>query len=168
MPRLTIDTSVQGSQRSDIFTGEELTGSPSIGLDILEQGRLNTLQGADVISGIGVGNSRFGSTGSDISSRNGIGIQNNGRIETGKQNDTVTGIGTGGAGGIARDAGSTGFGLVNRGTLSVGDGSDRITGAGQAGISRNGGAAGIGIDNIGGKILGGRGNDSCDSLTSSA
>ncbi|MEH2237896.1 hypothetical protein [Nostoc sp.] len=179
MSRLTVPPNFVGTSGIDTLAAEESNASVAIGIDILNQGVINTFSGNDSISGIGTstdtGNLEPRKAGT------GIGINNSGTLNAGNGNDSITGTGTGTGGNLPKikgtliifsgagsgTVGSNGTGISNSATLNAGSGNDTITGTGTGGTGDSGGSltgkggkggTGIGISNSG-SFDAGDGND---------
>jgi hypothetical protein len=150
MSRLTFPPNFIGTPGSDSLIGEQLNGSPAIGIDILTRGFIYTRSGNDTIKGKGAGISN------SAQSINGTGIVNRGSLNTESGKDAIAGIGIGGIGGSTEDDGydgngGTGTGIANSSSLNTGQENDTITGTGTGGTSSGDtgiSGAGIGIQNI--------------------
>jgi len=120
-----------------VLTNDRYGGNGGVGTGISNTGQLDTGDGNDAITGIGIG----GISGGGISGGNGgvgTGISNRGSLNTGGGNDTITGTGTGGisGGGLFGGDGSVGTGIgiqnIKGATITTGQGNDTITGSGNA------------------------------------
>ncbi|MBW4564645.1 MAG: hypothetical protein KME32_26675 [Mojavia pulchra JT2-VF2] len=145
MSKLIVPPNIIGTNQSDLVQGVDKGGIPSIGIEVLINGIIDTRLGNDTITGEGQG---FYSSA--------IGISNDGTIKTGLGNDTIAGTGEGGS--IPKYI-YPGIGIFNSttGIISAGLGNDTITGTGEGG-SDNDDSKGIGISNQG-KISTDAGND---------
>ncbi|MEH2352589.1 hypothetical protein [Nostoc sp.] len=71
MARLSIPPNFIGTPSSDTILGEELNGSPAVGINILIGGYIRTLSGKDTLTGISTGNNGGNSV---IANQGGVGI----------------------------------------------------------------------------------------------
>nr|MDZ8063650.1 calcium-binding protein [Nostoc sp. EkiNYC01] len=179
MVKLIVPPNVIGTCRADAVIGEEKANTSAIGIQVLNEGIINTYSGKDTITGTGTLTSTDGSAtgifnrgmiksgnGDDkirgIASRtnlspgnnsNLIGIENlSGIITTGSGDDSIIGIGTGGFADIGIF--NTGNGVIN-----TGDGDDKIIGTGICKVKDGNVGSGIYL-NSGSLIDTGKGNDS--------
>jgi hypothetical protein len=157
MPRLIVSSSSPiGTSGSDLVVGQEDNAFPAIGIEVLENGVIDTKAGNDTIEGSASGGGDgFSNAGT------GTGIANSGIINAGKGDDLISGTGTGG---YRYRTYVPGIGIFNTqgGYINGGDGKDSIFGIGTGG---NGGGISIatGIDNTQhSRIDGGKGDDSIE------
>jgi hypothetical protein len=118
MPRIVVPTNIIGTANNDTVKGEETTTNLAIGIQVLNQGIINTGAGADRIVGIGK------LTSFDLDPSDEVdGISNDGTIQSGDGNDEISGTAS-----TLPSAGGTIAGIKSRGIISTGAGADRITG----------------------------------------
>jgi hypothetical protein len=116
--------------------GEEKANTLATGIQVLNEGIINTYSGNDTITGTGA-----------LTSTNGIatGISNDGIIETGNGDDKIKGIASSAKFSLERSTNATG--ITNSGIISSGNGDDSIVGIG------TGGYADLGIFNTANGVI---------------
>lgn len=178
MVKLIVPPNVIGTGKADTVLGEEKANTLATGIQVLNQGIINTYSGKDTITGTGA-----------LTSTNGIatGISNDGIIETGNGDDKIKGIASSAKVSLERNTDATGitnsgiissgngddsivgigtggyadFGIFNtaNGVINTGDGDDKIIGTGTCEVKGGNVGTGIGL-NAGGLISLGKGDDS--------
>ena len=124
MVKLIVPPNVIGTGKADTVLGEEKANTLATGIQVLNQGIINTYSGNDTINGTGT-----------LTSTNGIatGISNDGIIEAGNGDDKIKGIASSAKVSLERSTDATG--ITNTGIISSGNGDDSIVGIGTGGYA---------------------------------
>ncbi|MHC5715769.1 MAG: hypothetical protein ACYTXE_36235 [Nostoc sp.] len=122
MVKLIVPPNVIGTGKADTVLGEEKANTLATGIQVLNEGIINTYSGNDTITGTGA-----------LTSTNGIatGISNDGIIETGNGDDKIKGIASSAK--VSLERSTDAIGITNSGIISSGNGDDSIVGIGTGG-----------------------------------